>query len=104
MEQKLPEQFKKDWCAALRSSSYKQGQGRLYDPNDNTYCCLGVASDIFVRHYSEGNKSISYNNLPEGLVENNHPSAERVVQRLITLNDVTGSTFPEIADWIEKEL
>jgi hypothetical protein len=38
------------WIEALRSDYYKQGQRRLklhYGRNDDRYCCLGVACDIF---------------------------------------------------------
>ena len=34
---------------ALRSGEYKQCQGRLHNTIDNTYCCLGVATDLFCK-------------------------------------------------------
>lgn len=34
------------WVEALRSGKYKQGLGRLHNPDTNTYCCLGVLRDI----------------------------------------------------------
>lgn len=34
------------WAKALRSGRFKQGSFNLYNPNDNTYCCLGVACKI----------------------------------------------------------
>lgn len=34
------------WSAALRSGEYKQGKDRLHDPDNNTYCCLGVLCHI----------------------------------------------------------
>jgi hypothetical protein len=35
------------WVAALRSGKYKRGQGYLR-PSEDTYCCLGVLSDLYL--------------------------------------------------------
>ena len=43
---KLPKAFKTKWIKALRSGKYKQGRLRLYNPKEDTYCCLGVAGKI----------------------------------------------------------
>lgn len=37
------------WVAALRSGEYKQGKGVLHNQDTNTYCCLGVLCDLFVK-------------------------------------------------------
>jgi hypothetical protein len=37
------------WVAALRSGEYKQGKGVLHNQDSNTYCCLGVLCDLFVK-------------------------------------------------------
>lgn len=42
------ENFQK-WVDALRSGAYKQGFGRLYTAENDTYCCLGVACDLAER-------------------------------------------------------
>ena len=34
------------WVAALRSGEYQQGFSALHRPEDNTFCCLGVACDV----------------------------------------------------------
>jgi hypothetical protein len=34
------------WIDALRSGKYEQGRGSLRT-NDDTYCCLGVACDVY---------------------------------------------------------
>lgn len=39
-------QKKAEWVAALRSGEYKQGNGRLYCPDENSYCCLGVLAKL----------------------------------------------------------
>ena len=36
----------KKWVKALNSGEFKQGQMRLYDPEKNSYCCLGVLCDL----------------------------------------------------------
>src|SRR6186997_2457667 len=41
--EKLPKEFKKKWVDALMSGDYKQGQMFLYDPSNDSFCCLGVA-------------------------------------------------------------
>lgn len=42
----MDKQIAKEWCKALRSKKYKQGGGTLHDPEDNTYCCLGVLCEL----------------------------------------------------------
>lgn len=41
--------IKAQWTAALRSGEYKQGQGGLRNPQDDTFCCLGVLCDLAVK-------------------------------------------------------
>ncbi len=36
------------WVGALRSGKYKQGRGRLHDPADNSFCCMGVLCELAV--------------------------------------------------------
>lgn len=38
----MDKDLKAKWVAALRSGQYKQGENRLYNPADDSYCCLGV--------------------------------------------------------------
>lgn len=35
-----------EWIAALRSDEFKQGRGKLYNKEDDSYCCLGVLAKI----------------------------------------------------------
>ena len=41
--------IKEKWVAALRSGEYTQGHGKLYNPPENTYCCLGVLCDLYAK-------------------------------------------------------
>lgn len=41
--------IKEQWVAALRSGEYKQGAGRLQDPQVGEFCCLGVLCDLAVK-------------------------------------------------------
>ena len=41
----------KKWVTALRSSKYKQGKGQL--KRDLSYCCLGVACDLYAQEFPE---------------------------------------------------
>lgn len=43
---KMPIELKTKWVKALRSGKYKQGRGRLYDPDTKSFCCLGVLEHI----------------------------------------------------------
>ena len=45
-------EIKSLWLSALRSGDYKQGQGMLRT-RDNTYCCLGVLTDLYIKFHPE---------------------------------------------------
>lgn len=108
---KLPEEFKQNWVAALRSGKYKQGKQRLYNQQTDTYCCLGVAA-----HMCESLPSIFYNNAIIPSTSNQNSTGEilkipvelsddEFLQRCLwTMNDEQEKSFEEIADYIEKEL
>lgn len=102
---KLTKKFKRDWVKALRSGKYKQGQRTLL--RDNKYCCLGVACVVAgVKNVprspviSEFSKRLSV--LPEIL--KGGINYNRVVNKLVDMNDVRRKSFNEIADWIEENL
>lgn len=44
----MKEEIKKKWLKALRSGEYIQGKSYLRKI-DNTYCCLGVLCDLYVK-------------------------------------------------------
>jgi hypothetical protein len=44
----MNKEIAKQWCAALRSGKYKQGQYSLYNVSSDTYCCLGVLCELYI--------------------------------------------------------
>lgn len=95
------EDFNK-WIEALRSGDYNQGNGMLFRPDNNTFCCLGVACNVMEYKRSEMEHflmplSIGLNP-KHGLY--NFLSNERMCDMLADFND-TGSTFKEIAEYLE---
>jgi len=92
--EKLPEDFKKKWIAALRSGEYKQCTGFLH--LGGGHCCLGVAEII------HGVKSESTR-----VLRGNFPQAiegiSEMSTKLTSMND-NGNTFSQIADYIEENL
>lgn len=111
---KLPEEFKKQWIAALRSGEYKQGQRALIvKQNDEvSYCCLGLAYKIAKgvdpietkSGYIDGD--IDVDGVPMCLVGNASAYSNAgygIRKELAYMND-DGKSFSEIADWIEENL
>lgn len=115
---KLPEQFKKDWVAALRSGEYKQVKEHLedniYNPDtgdatDVGYCCLGVAACILnlpIRIALDAELT-ALDDVPQPIIAvMNQPIADDscVENHLVKMNDNYGKSFDEIATWIEENL
>lgn len=111
----LPKEFGKKWINALRSGEYKQGKDNLY--NGCEYCCLGVAGklcgvpDLEMKDNGELRDVSIYSeqqgdyysvtdifDVPVEIVDTD------LVKELINLNDAENKSFPEIADWIEKNV
>jgi hypothetical protein len=100
--------LKKKWTDALRSGEYEQGQARFFNPDSGKYCCLGVLCVVagqlpFNSSYQEntvGNWRFAYDTIGHGWMDDKHMET---VSYLAHMNDHACS-FPEIADWIEKNL
>lgn len=103
------------WITALRSDDYKQGYGRLHNPEVNTFCCLGVACDLFKDEVGlktttgilYDRLTIEYNGLSGTMptVLRDYLKINHELQsKLVRLNDVWYRNFHEIADEIEEEL
>lgn len=101
-------EIKQRWVAALRSGDYKQGCGELYNPNEDTYCCLGVLCVVNGIQKDE----IQFEEYPApdvvadlGLPDTygTLPDSHGVYwESLVDANDADVS-FSEIADIIEKQ-
>ena len=97
-------ELKAKWLAALRSGEYKQGMGFLFNAVEGCYCCLGVlnicagksAPEIDGLAIGDTDRLIYPGDGPEDS-DGDH------VMKLMRMND-SGSSFVEIADWIEKNL
>lgn len=100
----------KKWCKALRSGKYKQTKRFLQD--NNGFCCLGVACDIFINKKEQVLKS---NKTLYGYVPENQKASPKWLKdiedefanitniSLVSLNDSSelNMSFDEIADVLE---
>lgn len=113
------------WVAALRSGEYAQGTQYL-SPERNSYCCLGVLTDLYLRESGlqwGSASSVAYHDdtcLPVEVVswsgmlsdcgalpDDTQGVCDTKAVALVDLNDgnsqgVRQHTFAEIADVIEK--
>ena len=125
----MKQEGKEKWVAALRSGEYKQGAGCLRS-KDNYYCCLGVLADLYSKdtgvpweapvggqnsyavHQQSGilpievaewadirDEAGKFDPCPVVVIRNEGEDI-KVYECLTGLND-DGSTFSEIADYIE---
>lgn len=94
------------WIEALGSGKYKKGTGQLYNPRDNTYCCLGVLAVvkgrmICPRGYAlvdkSGSEETSYHSFTEML------GSGSLVTSLYQTNDESEG-FDGVIKIIKKEL
>ena len=104
------------WVNALRSNKYKQGIGFLC--NNNTYCCLGVACQLYNRYHPKNKLKININTkykvknydqecviLPEKVrkwLKLRTSDGQFVNDQLTRLND-SGRSFDTIANIIESQ-
>ena len=113
----------KAWVAALRSGEYEQGKRALH-PTKNTYCCLGVACELYRQAnggtwqwYSDKGVFLdglsilpTHSILPIRVIKwlglkstiGSYPKGNGRYESLAAQND-SGVTFNEIADVIESE-
>lgn len=119
-ENKLPVEFKAKFLAELRSGKYKQGTQFLYNPVNNSVCCLGVAGllcgltkeemanvDIIcitkdtenARKNILSKKALQTMGYPRILAAHINSVGGDLAER----ND-SGDSFAEIADYIEANL
>jgi hypothetical protein len=110
-EIKLDPEFKAKWCAALRSGEYKQGKHVLRNPEDNSYCCLGVAykvakgvnpPDHTLGGYIVGD--IDTDGVPDMLIGTGADAGIHTPRYVLVKMNDDGKSFLEIADYIEQNL
>jgi hypothetical protein len=97
-------ELKAKWVKALRSGEFKQGKGCLKE--GERYCCLGVLARVAGLQITEGEGikgAKGYTPLAE-LVTGAPTEDCEILTRLWRMNDTLGKSFPEIADYIEREL
>ncbi len=93
--------LKAKWIEALRSGKYKQGRWALRTKPDH-FCCLGVLCDVSsFSEWEENGLCYSY----EGALSHLPPVLRNQLTReaketLMEMNDYSGMSFPDIADWI----
>ena len=116
-----PKEARSEWVKALRSGKYRQGTHVLRSPVDETYCCLGVACDLYREHglvdwHLESNswrflgekhvlpervrRWLGFKHSGVGL-KNTIEVNGRDLDSLMDMNDA-GRSFAEIADFIEE--
>lgn len=103
---KLPEEFKTKWIAALRSGEYKQGNESLYNPSNNTHCCLGVACRVAGEDplMSDEDGFIEGLELVPEILHGDCGIPEKLAYMNDAIHGESHHSFDEIADWIEENL
>lgn len=104
------------WLEALRSGKYNQTKGHL--KRRDSYCCLGVLCDLDGVHWVprpghpqlfEFFEGTPYSEQPiawYGTISNERARKAGIADftaHLISMNDA-GSSFAQIADWIESNV
>lgn len=77
----MNEEIKAKWIAALRSGEYEQGRSSLR-PSSNSYCCLGVLCDLYVKEtgigvWREDDTALRYGRIKDAYIFQ-HPDEEAV--------------------------
>lgn len=103
----MDKDIKEKWVKALRSGEYKQGRGALID-GDGAMCCVGVLAHVM----GKANEWLHEHSCKIGPSPLNSRDADQwpkgfpfpsEVRPMVDMNDA-GSSFSEIADWIEEHL
>jgi hypothetical protein len=106
-------QLKAKWVAALRSKRYRQTTGNLrdqYGSGSYGYCCLGVLCHTMGARWKQGVPFIKDLRMKIHGEAYLSPETLQLVglsdgtqRELASMNDGPAK-FPEIADWIEKNV
>lgn len=94
------------WPEALESGKFNQAKGKLYDPEEKGYCCLGVACKLLNdMRLIKKDEWIDKAELPERAIEllNIGPSGDHKLASECLANDNDrGKTFKQIAKQIRS--
>lgn len=121
---RMPAKLKTKWLKALRSGTYKQAKGTLYNPKTAGFCCLGVLQHVEEKGCVEVDSFDNYCDVPSvqwmdahGIeldLDAGHWSVEEdaQIECLINMNDgskngskvISAKKFTTIANWIEKNV
>lgn len=108
---RTPEQVYDLWIEALRSGEYKQTEGQLHDPDENSFCCLGVLCDLARKDGGKVNWYNDWKSIVEpgsgGLpvfVRNYIGLSDTDEQKLIEMNDSQTQSFKQIASYIKRNI
>lgn len=86
------------WVKKLDSGNYEQGQGRLHNLNNNTYCCLGVYREMCETKYTEVSQYLLAECVATMFLGSPLPADGMEFQRIFAaLNDSFGFSFAKIA-------
>jgi hypothetical protein len=88
VSQKLRPEAKEKVLEALRSERYKQGPGYLHNVVDDTWCCLGVASDAACE---------------DGVEISREQGSITGGKRVEFFDSVSQYLPPQVADWLGLE-
>lgn len=102
--------LKAKWIEALRGGKYKQGKEQLRQ-SDDSFCCLGVLCDIIDpvqwREVSSGyrfrGREFAALSFPPPDVSERVGLPRHIQDAVAAMND-EGSSFAEIADYIEAHV
>lgn len=102
----IDNEFTREWAEALRSGKYLQGIGKLR-PTNITFCCLGVACDIYDSSKWNIPAGLSYWNwedsryvLPDTIIDDTGMSPFE--SKVLTTKNDNRVPFSEIADIIDQ--
>jgi hypothetical protein len=97
-------ELKAKLIAALRSGRYTQARHRMYDAKTGGYCCMGVACVELLGAKPDESGAILGQEFTIGWrADTGFGIDDETRARLERMND-SGSTFAEIADWIEANV
>lgn len=96
---KLPKELGEPWVKALRSGEYEQTTGQL--ERGGRYCCLGVYCKVNnIKLFIDGISAVDF----RGYSFLDKYLGSQMVTELYLLNDAGGSSFNQIANYIEENI